>query len=153
MKQTKRFKKALRGLEGVTVWVHDIDKQAADDGLSRQHLQDEVTVRILDSGVRALGIGNVPEPPGNPWLNIFINTQKHSDQYAYFVSVRLDEVVRIERNRSVKTIGTTWEAVTAGSAEVADLPGAIERAVDDLVDYFVYDYWLENHEPGKSPSK
>jgi hypothetical protein len=150
MKQTKRFKKALRGLEGVIVWVHDVDQQAAEDGLSRQHLQDEITVRILDSGVKALGIGNVPEPPGNPWLNIFINTQKNADLYSYFVSVRLDETVRPERNRSVKTIGTTWEAAASGSASIPDLPDAVERAVDDLVDYFVYDYWLENHQAGKT---
>ena len=65
MKQTKRFRRVLRGLEGMTVWVHDIDQNAANDGLSRQHLQDAVVVRLLDSGLKALGIGNVPEPPGN----------------------------------------------------------------------------------------
>ena len=63
MQQTKRFRKALRGLDGMTVWVHDVDPGASSDGLSRQHLQDSVVIRLLDSGLKALGIGNVPETP------------------------------------------------------------------------------------------
>jgi hypothetical protein len=146
MKQTKRFRRALRGLEGVTVWIHDIDQDAAGDGLSRQHLQDAVVVRLLDSRIKALGIGNVPEPPGNPWLNIFVNTLKSGGQYFYSVTVRLDEVVRPERNKAHRTIGTTWETSSRGITSIDRLCVTVERQVENLVDYFIYDYLMENPE-------
>lgn len=144
MQQTKRFRKALRGLEGMTVWVHDVETDAARDGLSRQHLQDSVVIRLLDSGLRALGIGNVPEPPGNPWLNVFVNTQKHRDHYFFCITVRLDEIVRPDRNSSVKLIGTTWETVEWGVSSAERFADNIEKLVDSLVDYFIYDYLAEN---------
>ncbi|MDQ7784073.1 MAG: hypothetical protein RDU20_14410 [Desulfomonilaceae bacterium] len=144
MKQTKRFRRTLRGLEAVTVWVHDIEQDAAKDGLARQHLQDAVVVRLLDSGIKALGIGNVPEPPGNPWLNIFVNTQKAESGYFYSVTVRLDEVIRLERNKACRTIGTTWETSCRGITPTERLSATVERQVENLVDYFIYDYHMEN---------
>lgn len=128
----------------MTVWVHDIDRDAASDGLSRQHLQDAVVVRLLDSRIKALGIGNVPEPPGNPWLNIFVNTLKSDRWYFYSVTVRLDEVVRLERNRTCRTIGSTWETSSRGITTTERLSVTVERQVEDLVDYFIYDYLMEN---------
>jgi hypothetical protein len=144
MGQTKRSRKALRGLEAITVWVHNVAEDAGADGVSRQHLQDAVVIRLLDSGIRALGIGNVPEPPGNPWLNVFVNTVRSGDQYYYSITVRLDEVVRPLRNSSIKTSGTTWEAGSRGVVKKEDLPRILEKGVDDLMEYFIYDYFLEN---------
>jgi hypothetical protein len=144
MKQTKRFRRALRGLDAMIVWVHEIDDEAAVDGLSRQHLQDLAVVRLLDSGIKALGIGNVPEPPGNPWLNVFVNTMKTKELYFFCVSVRLDEVVRPLRNQSVKTVGTTWEVISRGVSDKVSLSKDVEKAMEHLIDYFVYDYRLEN---------
>lgn len=144
MKQTKRFRKALRGLDGITVWVHEIDNGAGADGLSRQHLQDAVVVRLLDSRIKALGIGNVPEPPGNPWLNIFVNTLKSNQIYFYSITVRLDEVIRPERDRAFRTIGTTWETSSRGIIEIDRMSEIVERAVENQIDYFIYDYLTEN---------
>ncbi len=139
MQETKRFRKVLRDLDRTTVWVHEIDRTAAADGLSRQHLQDAVVIRLLDSGIKALGIGNVPEPPGNPWLNVFIYTSKFQDIYFYSVVVRLDETVRLERNQSIKTVGSTWETAQRGITTPSRMPAEIEKAVDYLLDYFIYD--------------
>jgi hypothetical protein len=147
MKQTKRFRNALRGLEGITVWVHDIAEDAQRDGLSRQRLQDLVVVGLLDSGVRALGIGNVPEPPGNPWLNVFVNTVKFEDVYFFSITIRLDEIVRQERMPEFKTFGTTWETGSRGLAEKAEMPATIEKEVDDLIEYFIYDFHTANPQP------
>lgn len=144
MRQTIRFRKVLRGLEGMTVWVHDIDKNAAEAGLSRQHLQDALVIRLLDSGIRALGIGNVPEPPGNPWLNVFVHTVPQGNHFFYIVTMRLSEVVRPDRNRTAKTVGTTWETFESGIEEKTGLPARIERVLDNLADYFIYDYHSEN---------
>lgn len=144
MRQTIRYRKVLRGLEGITVWVHEIDQKAAEAGLSRQHLQDALVVRLLDSGVRALGIGNVPEPPGNPWLNVFVHALPRGSRFFYFVTMRLTEVVRPERNKITKTVGTTWETFETGIEEKDRLPATIERALNNLADYFIYDYHSEN---------
>ena len=144
MRQTKRFRKALRGLEGMIVWVHDVAEDAAADGLSRQHLQDLVIVRLLDSGIKALGIGNVPEPPGNPWLNVYVNTVKAQELYFLSITVRLDEVVRPVRSHGVKTIGTTWEVAAMNVVNKSALAKEVEKLIDDLIEYFVYDHRLEN---------
>ncbi|HMK37532.1 MAG TPA: hypothetical protein VK463_20840 [Desulfomonilaceae bacterium] len=144
MKRAKRFRFVLRGLQAMTVWVHNLDEDAAADGVSRQHLQDSVVVRLLDSGIRALGVANVPEPPGNPWLNVFVDTVKTRDDYFYYVTVRLDEVVKLLRNSVVKTVGTTWESVSTGSTTKEDLPRSIQDAVDELMESFIYDYQVEN---------
>jgi hypothetical protein len=144
MKQVKRYRRALRGLGGMTVWVHDVDQHAAEAGLSRQYLQDMVVVKLLDSGIRALGIGNVPEPPGNPWLNIFVNTVRCEGLYFYVITVRLDEIVRPERNRSAKTIGTTWETMERGVAPATKMRERIDKTLELLLDYFIYDYITEN---------
>ena len=144
MKQIKRFRKVLRGLESMTVWVHEVEDDASADGLSRQHLQDAVTIRLLDSGIRALGIGNVPEPLGNPWLNIFVNTLKADHVYFVAVTVRLDEIVRTERNKSLRTIGTTWEVSERGVVPRERLSESVEMMMDSVTDHFIYDYQLEN---------
>ena len=126
------------------VWVHEFDEGARNAGLSRQHLQDTVVIKLLDSGIRALGIGNVPEPPGNPWLNIFVGATSYHGLFFYAVTVRLDEIVWLDRNRNFKTIATTWEVNATGSAMKALLPRQSEKAVDELVDYFIYDYQTAN---------
>jgi hypothetical protein len=128
----------------MTVWVHDVAEDAAEDGLSRQHLQDLVIVRLLDSGIKALGIGNVPEPPGNPWLNVFVNTVKEKEIYFLWITVRLDEIVRPVRSQGLKTIGTTWQVEAAGVMDKGALAKEAEKFIDDLLEYFVYDYRLEN---------
>jgi hypothetical protein len=144
MKQVRRYRRALKGLEGLTAWVHDVPEQASDDGLSRQHLQDVVVVKLLDAGIKTLGIGNVPEPPGNPWLNIFVNAIRWEDYYFYFLTVRLDEVVRLDRNSSIKTFAATWEHLARGLIPVERMPQEVEKALDSLLDYFIYDYMHEN---------
>lgn len=144
MRQIKRFRRVLRALDGMTVWVHEIEEEASGEGLLRQHLQDAVVIRLLDSGIKALGIGNVPEPPGNPWLNIFVNTTRLEKHFFYLVTIRLDEVVRLERNQGLKTIGTTWETSSRGVVLGEKLAEEVEQAMDRLIDLFVYDYQLEN---------
>lgn len=144
MNQSKRFGRALRGLDGMIVWVHELGDDARKAGVSRQHLQDTVVIKLLDSGIRALGIGNVPEPPGNPWLNIFVVTASFHEFVFYAVTVRLDEIVWLDRNRSFKTIATTWEVNASAVAVTADLPRNTEKAIVELVDYFVYDYQTAN---------
>ncbi|MBI5572586.1 MAG: hypothetical protein HY914_21760 [Desulfomonile tiedjei] len=144
MDQSKRFGRALRGLDGMIVWVHEFGEDARKAGVSRQHLQDTVVIKLLDSGIRALGIGNVPEPPGNPWLNIFVATASSHDLVFYAVTVRLDEIVWLDRNRSFKTIATTWEVNASAAVVKADLPRNTEKTIDELVDYFVYDYQTAN---------
>ncbi len=144
MNQSKRFSKSLTGLIAVTVWVYDMAEDARLGGLSRQHLHDAVVVKLLDAGIRALGIGNVPDPPGNPWLNIFVNTVKSGDIYFYAVTVRLDETVRLDRNRGFKTIGTTWEVFSAGAVARSEMALRVERAVEELVENFIYDFHYAN---------
>lgn len=144
MRSAKRFRQVLQGLRGVVVWVHELSEDATRDGLSRQHLQDAVVVKLLDSGIRALGIGNVPEPPGNPWLNVFLNTVKVEKVHVYTLTVRLDETVRLERRQTFRTIGTTWEVESIGVVPVERLSAHIDRALEDLIDYFVYDHQLAN---------
>lgn len=144
MKQTKRNRKALRGLAKMVVWVHDLDRDSAAAGLSRQHLQDAATVRLLDGGVKAVGIGNVPVPEGNPWLNLFINTIRHDRVYFYSVTARLDELVRLERDSGIRSIGATWEASDRGTCEASKLTENVEKALYGLLDYFIYDHGLEN---------
>ncbi len=148
MKKIKRFKRALQGMQGITVWVHEFDAIVAADGLSRQHLQDKTIIRILDSGIKALSIGNVPEPPGNPWLNIFLNLVKHEEVYFYIITVRMDEIVRPERNKAVKTIGATWETSQVGIAQQTEMAVTVEKSLDHLIDYFIYDYLFENEKYG-----
>jgi hypothetical protein len=144
MNQSKRFSKSLQGLIAVTVWVYDVAEDARLDGLSRQHLHDAVVVKLLDAGIRALGIGNVPEPPGNPWLNIFVNTVRSGDIYFYTVTVRLDETIRLDRNRGFKTIGTTWEVCSSGAIARSDMALRLESAVEELVEHFIYDFHYAN---------
>jgi hypothetical protein len=144
MGQSKRSRKALRGLSALTVWVHNVAEDASADGVSRQHLQDSAVIRLLDSGIKALGIGNVPEPPGNPWLNIFINTVKSGDHYFYSLTVRLDEIVKPLRNTAIKISGATWEAGSRGVVNKEDLSQTIYKGIDNLIEYFIYDHSLEN---------
>jgi hypothetical protein len=147
MNQSKRFSKSLQRLKAVTVWVHDVPEEARKDGLSRQHLQDAMVVKLLDGGIRALGLGNVPEPPGNPWLNIFVNTIRSGEIYFYAVTVRLDENIRMDRNKSIKTIGTTWEVFSTGTVERPDMAVRLEKTVDELVEHFLYDFHYANPVP------
>jgi hypothetical protein len=143
MHQHKRLKRVLRGLRAATVWVHELEPSAVELGLSRQRLQDATVIRLLDGGLRALGIGNVPEPPGNPWIHIFVTTLPVHSTCAYHITVRLDEVVRIARN-SEKTVATSWEIVENGTVQKEHVISFIESRVDELIDVFILDYLAEN---------
>jgi hypothetical protein len=128
----------------MTVWVHEIAGDVPESGLLRQHLQDALVVKLLDSGIRALGIGNVPEPPGNPWLNVYIAITASDDWHHFWVTVRLDEIVKPVRSHDIRTIGTTWEVGAGGFADSTTLPKKLDKELDALADYFIYDYLLEN---------
>ena len=75
---------------------------------------------------------------------LFINTLKAQDIYFVTITIRLDEIVRPVRNQSVKTIATTWEVAATGTANQNMLAKEVEKLLDDLIEYFVYDFRLEN---------
>jgi hypothetical protein len=121
------------------VMVGMFGPEAEEYGLMRRHLQTDVELRLRQSGIQ---VSN----DASAWLTVNVSTWKiEAGTYAVNILLRLNQMVGLDRNLHIRTLGTTWETdsllvVGAGPFRIPDA----RSKVADLVDQFINAYLEQN---------
>jgi hypothetical protein len=145
------FRKTLRGLPGVGVFVERIHPEAEQAGITRRQVQTEVEQRLREQGIRVLTQAEVLRSFGRPSLavNIQITSAENvpGEQYVVHITVALKQHVLLERNTTMPAFeAATWEVEVLGVVG-RDAFQRVREDVASLVDRFIQAYRSVNPEP------
>jgi hypothetical protein len=134
----------MQGITGVHVIVEELQpnlqKYARKQEISRERLQALVESRLRQSGIRVLAGDEWLATRGRPVLYINVNTHEYEKyQFAYDVSVELQQLASPEAAPSMKVLAATWSTHTTGAVS-AGAVRAINERVDELIGVFVNAY-------------
>ena len=141
-----RPRESLRGLPGVYVYVHPVEKDVEAGGLLRSQIQSAVEGALRKAGIT---IYSEPQPAdGSANLTIVVDTIKHPQgPYLYSVEVSLLQEVHLARRREPDPFpAQTWSARAFGLTS----PNRMDLILEPIrmkVDEFIGDYLAVNPKP------
>jgi hypothetical protein len=143
MHSQTRPRESLRGLSGVYVYVHPVEKDVEAGGLSTNQIQ-----KVVETQLRTAGIPLQSEPQtanGSANLVVIINTVKHPQgAYIYDVEVSLLQEVHLTRLQDPEPFPSqTWGAKALGLTSANRMDLILEPLKARLAD-FVADYLAVN---------
>jgi hypothetical protein len=141
---SEQSRNTMQGIKGVHVIVEDLQpnlqKYARKQEISRERLQALVESRLRQSGIRVLAGDEWLSASGRPVLYVCVNSHEYEKyQFAYDVSVELQQLASPEAAPSTKVLAATWSAHITG-AVTAGAVRAINERVEELIDVFVNAY-------------
>jgi len=134
----------LRGLNGMMVFVEEIDAEVENHGLTRSLLKTEVESRLRHAAIPVLTVEEAFNAPGKPYL--YLNLTAHNtgiDLYSYSIRIEFSQDVLLIREPTIRTSATTWSANVVGIVGARNL-SAVTEDVDDLTDKFIHAYHAAN---------
>jgi hypothetical protein len=138
-----RPRESLRGLNGVFLYVHPVDKDVEAGGLSTSQIRAAAESELRKAGIP---IHSEPQPSdGSANLVIVISTVKHSQgAYLYAVEISLLQEVHLARLQQTDTFpAQTWEANALGLTGANRMDLIIEP-VRAKIGEFIADYMSVN---------
>jgi hypothetical protein len=144
--QFESHKEALKGLQGVTVLVEDIDYEK-DTNLTVEELKTIAESKLRDSGL-------LLEKPKSvrayqPFLVVCVKLQPISEDnklFAFYFELALYELTKLERDPQTRVVATLWRINSFGMVGWKAAHDSITDLVGDAVDKFIYDYYNANLE-------
>jgi hypothetical protein len=139
-------RRTLGGWRGVTVVVAEISDEAQRDGLREDQIRTDVELRLRLAGVTVITQQESLSEPGVPFVYVYIHTRKNTDgRYAYSARISAHQMVRLTRNPSVTSMGSTWATPPALGTVGADrLSSVRDHVLRDLTDQFINAYLAAN---------
>jgi hypothetical protein len=116
------------------------------EGLSREHLQRDIEVRLRQAGLRVLTISEIAKSPGAPYLYVAVYpiTGPSVDLNAYAIGLTLKQLVQLSRNPTTELFATTWEGPAPPSSLIAPRVLDIRSRILEAVGRFIIDYEAVN---------
>jgi hypothetical protein len=135
----------LVGLDSIGVAIENLDLAALEAGLSPDHLQTDVELKLRLAGIKVSA--------GEPYLYVQVGTVKSPSApiYAVAINVELDQKVFLARDPNIVTIGTTWHSGKVVYASKDKFVEGVRGRIRDLVDEFINDFLAAN--PRQQPEK
>lgn len=135
----------LKGLKGIGVSIGDIDPDATADGLNTSKLLTEVKQKLKKAGIKVYTDVELPTIPGQPILLVNVNTSKQPGPiYIFSVTLDLNQIVLLSRNKGLTAVSPTWTVLTTGGAVPEDLMKNVQAALNPMLDSFIADYKKAN---------
>jgi hypothetical protein len=136
----------LRGLTEVSVLVEYLPDDIEREGLSREHLRQDIEVRLRLAGLRVLTTSEVAKSPGAPYLYVAVYaiTGPTVNVNAYAIALTLKQLVQLSRNPATELFVTTWEGPTLPGLLSAPRVLDIRNRISDAVERFIIDYQTVN---------
>ena len=136
---------SMRGLHGVFIYVHPVDKDIDAGGLSTNQIHNAVVKALGSAGITVYSEPQPAEASAN--LIIEVNLVKHPQgPYLYGVEVALVQEVHLSRTKGSEPLpAKTWSANALGltSANRTDL---ILQPVVAKVNKFIVEYRAMNRQ-------
>ena len=138
-------KDTLKGLQGVFVAVEAIKPEIEKYGLTKQQLQTDVELQLLQNGIKVLSEPKWFSMPGMPYLYVNVTAViSEGPQYvAYSISLHLNQNTLLLRDITKGCVASTWHMNSIGSVGLSKIT-TIREAVKDHVDMFISDYLAVN---------
>ncbi len=141
---SEQSRNTMQGIKGVHVIVEELQpnlqKYAKKQEISREKLQAQVESRLKASGIKVLARDEWLSTRGRPVLYLNINSHEYQKyQFAYDVSIELQQLASPDIAPSMKVLATTWSAHITG-AVAAGTARAINDRVEELISLFVRAY-------------
>jgi len=116
------------------------------EGLSREHLQRDIEVRLRQAGLHVLTISDIAKSPGAPYLYVAVYpiTGPSVDLNAYAIGLTLKQLVQLSRNPTTELFATTWEGPAPPSSLIAPRVLDIRSRILEAVGRFIIDYEAVN---------
>jgi hypothetical protein len=134
---------SLKGIESVIVIVLEAPAESRCPDLPNEQVQTDVETQLRQAGI---SIG-----PGSAAAYLFVSVVSvevfKSHLYGFAVSVDLQEVVLLARDRRILTFGTTWHQGGIGVAATSRIPEYPRQMLAQIVDEFTTDYLEQNPKP------
>ncbi len=141
----------LVGLQGVAIFVDDLDLDVESHGLRREQIETDLKQMLQAAEIDILTEKQLLLTMGRPFLCIHIQTIGNTqDGYIYSLEVALREKVYLERNRLIRTDARTWSESHLGTVGASDV-GRIRDVAKDCVDEFINDYRVANAKKSPTP--
>ncbi len=136
----KAIKRAsLKGMESVEVIVLAASEESRCPGLPDEQVQTDVEDRLREAGIQ-LGPGSA-----SYLIVTVVSVPALPDMlHAFLVSVDLQQVVLLARDKRILTFGATWHLGGMGVAATSRLPEYPRQMLATIVDQFIDDYRKEN---------
>lgn len=137
---------ALRGLDGVTLYVQPPDSSFIDHGITADVIRAPVELLLRESGIPVLDSGDPGSYEGNPVLYVAVTgvLDDGMRQYAYRIQIELTQEAALHRDASILVPdATTWRD---GGMAVSG-PQWRQSLLEDVRFYaegFVEAYWTSN---------
>lgn len=141
-----RPRDSLRGLTGIHLYIHPVDKEVEAGGLSTTQIQDAVQKQLREAGIPLQ-----PDPqPANGYaaLVIVVSTIKRSEgAYLFDVDISLLQEVQLTRRKDSETFPSqTWGAKALGITGAKQMSIILEP-IKERVGDFISDYLSVNPKP------
>ncbi len=137
-------KDTLCGLNGVMVFVEEIDTDVENHGLTKSLVKDEVESRLRQADIPVLSVDEAFNMPGKPYLYLNLTTHNTGIEfYSYSIRIELNQDVSMIREPSIRASATTWIANMVGVVGARNLP-AVTEDVNQLTNQFIRDYLAAN---------
>ena len=135
----------LAGLKGVYLIVNEISLAIEREGLTKNLLKRAIKLKLRQADIRVLTEEELLFMPGKPCLYLSMHAVKNSEFsfYAYWTSLELRQLVRLERDKNIKVFAITWSVRSIGMLNVKEL-SKIRESVRELVDRFINAYFSVN---------
>jgi hypothetical protein len=136
----------LRGLTEVSVLVEHLPDDIEREGLSREHLQRDIEVRLRMAGLRVLTTAEIAKSPGAPYLYVAVYaiTGPSVNVNAYAIALTLKQLVQLSRNPTTELFVTTWEGPALPGLLSAPRVLDIRNRISEAVERFIIDYQTVN---------
>jgi hypothetical protein len=145
----------LRGSPAFKVLLEDIAPAGIEAGLDKQELTTAVELRC-----RMAGMPIRPSSDFSDFIGILyvwvLPIQEHyaggkpTGDYAFAMSVEFVQLVSLQRDPSISSLGTTWSKVTIVTTPREGAARFCRETLVDLVDQFLNAYLAQN--PKRQPS-
>lgn len=143
---TELSRSTLKGLRGVSVMIESLEPEVERDGLSRSTIETDVELKLRQAGITVVPPGDQKNSLG-AFLYVNVNAIQSSANrglYAYSVHVAVNQVVRLVRDREVRTVAATWSTGTIVIVGATRISASVRENVRDQVDRFVNAYLAVN---------
>jgi hypothetical protein len=133
---------SLRGVKALDVVIEPINENA--QGLTQDDLQTDVELRCRQAGLK---VEKVTAP--FLYVNVGIQEVRHPDrpsanEYTASVVLNFEQVVFLERDKTVRMAATTWSVMEMVTGPSRDLRSFCRDAVRHLVDKFLNAFLEQN---------
>lgn len=144
----------LRGLPGVEVSIEALAPEVEQAGLTRQHLQTDVELRLRLAGIRVLTHEERLTAVGQPWLYVNVNValNRTLGLTVYNIDVELYQKVFLDTGAVTSGVpAVTWDKGMMGTRAMNDFSN-IRESLRGQIDAFIDAYLSVNPRPTGGPA-